>query len=587
MRRAARWSALPVYPFLVAAYPAVFLFATNAAGQVTLEPLWVPLAQSLLIGLAAFGVCAAVLRDARRGALLATLGLVAFFSFGHVWNLVGDALVARRWLLAVYALVVLVGAALIWRGGRWVTEATRFLNVVVLIGLMVNVYDLAQFALGTEERREATSAAAIPVDPAQADRRDIVYLVFDRFASAETLEDAYGYDARPFIQALRDRGFYVADRSWANYPNTPMSLISSLDMQYLDTGPYQEAARNPGDRAPVYRALRERRIVPATLKALGYEYLHIASFFEASARNVDADRTLRYEEGGEFSSALWSTTLLSMLGPQPGADVAGDLEIDPRTQREHTLYQLDMVPNAASRPGPTYVFSHFLVPHPPYVFDVDGSMPTTEEREARSLDEQYRRQLEWTGQRILELVDAMLAVPAEEEPIIIVQADEGPYPNAYRADEVNFRWDRATAGELQEKFGILNAYRLPGVDPEAAGLYPEISPVNSFRVVFNAFFGTDLPLLPDETYIFDQRATMYDLHTIPRPEGGGGRPHTVASTARSASAIGRPPDVVMPSWKARSASVPLEPWALRNASRMRTISRHPVRYDDAWVGQAQ
>ena len=283
------------------------------------------------------------------------------------------------------------------------------------------------------------------------------------------------------------------------------------------TTQFRDAARSPRSRRPIYSALRQRRAVPATLKALGYEYIHVGSFWEPTATNVDADRTLRYEEGGEFSSALWSTTLLSMLGPQPVTHDPGEPVVDPAAQREHTLFQFDVVAEAARRPGPTFVFSHFLVPHPPYVFDVDGSMPTEEESAARSVDEQYLLQLEWTGRRIIELVDTMLEAPAAEQPIIIVQADEGPFPDAYGADELSFRWDRATDAELQEKFGILNAYHIPGVDPEAAGLSPAVSPVNSFRVVFNAYFGTDLPLLPDEIYIFDQQSNLYDLHTIPRP----------------------------------------------------------------------
>jgi hypothetical protein len=45
---------------------------------------------------------------------------------------------------------------------------------------------------------------------------------------------------------------------------------------------------------------------------------------------------------------------------------------------------------------------------------------------------------------------------------------------------------------------ILNAYHLPG-GGEAA-LYPEISPANSFRVIFNRYFGTSLEMLPDESY---------------------------------------------------------------------------------------
>jgi hypothetical protein len=57
---------------------------------------------------------------------------------------------------------------------------------------------------------------------------------------------------------------------------------------------------------------------------------------------------------------------------------------------------------------------------------------------------------------------------------------------------------------LWERTPILNAYYLPG--GEDRWLYPSISPVNSFRVVLNAYFGADLPFLPDATYF-----TSHDL----------------------------------------------------------------------------
>jgi len=510
-----RARSFPIHPLLVAVYPVVYLFAANAATQVTLSPIWIPLFISLLIGLAAYGLAALLLRDVTRGALLASLGLALFFSFGHVWNVVGDALIARRWLIAVYAVVGLLAGLLIWRGDRWVPAATRAITILAAIGIVVNLVSIGQFAVGMSARSEATTEEAVVVDPAQADRRDVYYFIFDRFASAETLARIYDYDLEPFLDELRARGFYVAEDSWANYLKTPLSLMSSLDMEYLDTTSFKAASTKPGDQAPMYAALRERRRVPATLKALGYEYVHVGSFFEPSATNVDADRTLRYEEGGEFSSALWSTTLLSMLSPPtPGDDE--DPPLVPSIQREHTLYELSVIADATNRPGPTYVFAHFLVPHTPYVFDVDGSMPTDEERAARTLDDQYIRQLSWATGEIIRMVDVILAQPHDEEPIIVIQGDEGPFPDAYRVDELNFRWDHATPDELQQKMGILNAYRLPGVDPEEAGLYQSISPVNSFRVIFNTYFGTDLPLLDDEVYIFDRQTDLYDLHPIPR-----------------------------------------------------------------------
>jgi len=41
----------------------------------------------------------------------------------------------------------------------------------------------------------------------------------------------------------------------------------------------------------------------------------------------------------------------------------------------------------------------------------------------------------------------------------------------------------------------LMAYYLPEGGEQA--LYPEITPVNSFRIVFNHYFGAEYPLLPD------------------------------------------------------------------------------------------
>jgi hypothetical protein len=62
-------------------------------------------------------------------------------------------------------------------------------------------------------------------------------------------------------------------------------------------------------------------------------------------------------------------------------------------------------------------------------------------------------------------------------------------------------WDSIT--NLPVEPPILSAYYLPeGGDVK---LYPAISPVNSFRVVLNYYFGTDLPLLPDETYFTSHR----------------------------------------------------------------------------------
>ena len=47
------------------------------------------------------------------------------------------------------------------------------------------------------------------------------------------------------------------------------------------------------------------------------------------------------------------------------------------------------------------------------------------------------------------------------------------------------------------RFDILNAYFFP--DGDYSAMYPEISPVNTFRVVFDTYFSEEYPLLKDQS----------------------------------------------------------------------------------------
>ena len=131
----------------------------------------------------------------------------------------------------------------------------------------------------------------------------------------------------------------------------------------------------------------------------------------------------------------------------------------------------------------------------------------------------YVEQLQLTNQRVLQAIDHLMAHdPDEPDPIIILQADEGPFPAAFSANESGFQWLDASPREIQQKFGILNAVRMPGVDPASVGFNDESSPVNQFRMVFNAYFGADLPLLPNETFLSPDYSRMWDFVRYPHPD---------------------------------------------------------------------
>ena len=64
---------------------------------------------------------------------------------------------------------------------------------------------------------------------------------------------------------------------------------------------------------------------------------------------------------------------------------------------------------------------------------------------------------------------------------------------------------------MYERASILNAYYMPQGKTDL--LYPAITPVNSFRVIFNTYFGTNYRLLPDQTY-YSPLVNPYDFIDI-------------------------------------------------------------------------
>jgi len=87
---------------------------------------------------------------------------------------------------------------------------------------------------------------------------------------------------------------------------------------------------------------------------------------------------------------------------------------------------------------------------------------------------------------------------SEGSPVIIIEGDHGPDSNSGRISYI------------QERMTNLNAIHLPTGD---AGLYPGITPVNTFRVVFNEVFGTDLPLLEDRV-LYSQYIQPYAFQDV-------------------------------------------------------------------------
>jgi hypothetical protein len=167
------------------------------------------------------------------------------------------------------------------------------------------------------------------------------------------------------------------------------------------------------------------------------------------------------------------------------------------------LYALDTLPEVAKLSGPKFVFAHVECPHPPFVFgengeDVadrsvnfnvfDGDRFTSGSRDDYLRG--YRRQVAFLTKKVETAIDGILK-NSPAPPVIIVQADHGPGLRLNHGDTWNT--------DARERLGILNAYHFPAAAP--TDLRDTITPVNAFRLVFNACFGANLKLLEERCYL--------------------------------------------------------------------------------------
>jgi len=169
-----------------------------------------------------------------------------------------------------------------------------------------------------------------------------------------------------------------------------------------------------------------------------------------------------------------------------------DLDYPNQKHRELELYILGQLrfDHVPSLQGPKLVFVHLTVPHPPNVFGANGERIVLPDSNKTG----YRDQVIFISKQIKVIVKDIID-KSDRPPIIVIQGDHG---------SVQLKGEGHMA--------ILNAYYLPGTDPSA--LYDSISPVNTFRVIFNQYFGGNYLLLEDVNY-YSTRDTPYNFKTIP------------------------------------------------------------------------
>jgi hypothetical protein len=543
-------SKITFHPLIFATFPILSLFVQNMGKGYLREALLIT-AGALILCALLWLLVNLLVKDADRSAIIVSAFFLLFLSFGHALSaanavLERTGLIDRWWVLVrgnaadlVWVLLwgILFAAVTFYVARRLknVRMATDLLNIMALaLVAMLGVNFLAaggfrtfvkphleELTRNAPETGAASNAEIVPqgehgvfspivgqdsTDGAEvpafghvwletspnegfapAASPDIYYIVLDMYARSDLLWRVFHYDNSEFLSFLEDKGFYIARESTSNYPVTTHSLASSLNYMYLNDVAEQVG---PIQRHGLSASMIGNSRLFDYLQNQGYKIVTFATgywFTELKDSDVYLEPTQLMWSPSEFQAGLIELTPLSKI--------AGVHATKDDIARRRVLYSLDHLAYATEIDAPTLVFAHINAPHDPWVFRADGRPVAS--KAGYTYDEfveAYREQAIFVSRKAQQAIEEILS-KSPEPPIIIVQGDHGTCYGPYEEN-------------IADRMSILNAYYFP--DQGYEDLYQSITPVNTFRIVLNRFFGTDYDLLDDRSY-YSSPESPYDF----------------------------------------------------------------------------
>ena len=475
-------------PVLFALSPILYLFQLNQA-DLSSSVVWGPLAISAATGAAVFAISWIVSRRALKAGLLTSILVVAFFYYGVFDDVVTAWGLDESIFLGLWTALVFLGVAG-WFRTSDPGNLGRLLFVVAAFLVLASVAKIALFRLqnppvSPSDPRLWSSALGQPVLTRGEPLPDIYYIVPDDYARTDVLKEYLGYDNSLFIRELESRGFVIPEQGRSPYSDSESNMASALNLDYLNR--FGIVLGTNSENALIVTQVLEDNRASRFLEALGYRYIHIDSDNTTFPGDNPAISPIAAPDNLTY---LWlRASILRTFGGELGfSNDASDERF-----RRSVLEAFDRLNGVPEIPGPKFVFFHTLIPHDPYVFGPQGEgvrFPDPSDDRFGSMEgiAFYVDQLRFSSQLLLESVDRILA-HSESPPVIILQSDEGFQTNPETfAEEVM----------LDIRVKGLSAFYLP--DKVVSRLPQNLNNVNTFRYLFDLYFGTQLGMLRNASY---------------------------------------------------------------------------------------
>jgi membrane-associated HD superfamily phosphohydrolase len=183
-----------------------------------------------------YGILYLAFRNGIKAALIGTLLLLAFFTYGHMYYAARTVpalkiLNSHTVLVPLYIIILGLGIWGILRIKKY-DNFVLYLNAASLVLVVLQVVELSYAYIKTSyaASQPVKLQSGLTLPTTLKNMPDIYVIVLDTYMRSDALKQDLGYDNTPFINQLTKMGFYVASCGHPNYTFTYASISTLLDM---------------------------------------------------------------------------------------------------------------------------------------------------------------------------------------------------------------------------------------------------------------------------------------------------------------------------------------------------------------------
>ncbi len=495
------------HPILFGIFPVLSLFESN----MSFTSIWEIVLPSIIIISMVIPIwifLKIIIKDNKKSAFIISLSLILFFTYGPIFFAIDDVIIngedigRHRYLMIPFLGIWIVGIIFLIKTKKEIKNMTTISNFISLIIIVVMSVSIITYNMENSYSVEIKNFKTKEIKNEIEAFPDIYYIILDGYPGKTSLKNIVGYDNQEFIDNLNNQSFFIQEKSYVNYQHTFLSIPSILNMKYLND--ITKNMIDTSNQAIPYKIGSDNQVMNF-IKSQGYTTVSFDSGWGFTRDMKSVDLKLCGDNkifNSEFMIALVKNSILNPVY----------VKVFETNKAEAILCIFDELSKIKERTDqPIFVFAHIFSPHGPYIFGANGEI-----RELENLDrnletddnlnkESFVNQLIFINKKITEVVNQLL--DSENQPIIIIQSDHG---TAFLFEGKENNWLNPTNEMIKERTDSINFIFLP---KNTTNIFSEsTTSVNTFRILFNYYFGTNYEILEDKIYF--AKDGSYDLKDV-------------------------------------------------------------------------